>query len=283
MGARQPPPGLQVRSGLAEIMRDLDRWNSFLLSVDGVPQSHVNLDDPRDLDFEYVRWIADIIDVAVPSGTSLRVLHLGGGAATLARYIAATRPRSRQTAAEIDDLLVEFVRERIGYDVPGLRMRIIDGRDLVASRTDESADVIVVDAFAGARLPVHLATHEFTEDAARVLRPAGLHIVNIGDGAGLLFARRVAATLGTTYPHLLLLTDPAVLRGRRFGNLVLAATRQPVPVTELMRVAAGHLPGRASVLEGDKLRRWYGRARPLHDGEETAVPLLPDALWPEGG
>lgn len=261
-------------------MRDLDRSNAYILSVDGVPQSHVDLDDPTDLDFEYVRWIADIADVAAPAGQPLRVLHLGGGAATIARYIAATRPGSKQTAAEIDDLLVDLVRERIGYDVPGLRMRIIDGRELVAGRRAASADLIVVDAFAGARLPVHLATTEFTAEVARVLRPTGVHVVNVGDGTGLIFARRVAATLAATYPHVQVLTDPGVLRGRRFGNLVLAAGRTPLPVDELAR-AAGRLPALASLLQGERLRRWYGRAAPLRDGDEAAVPLLPDSLWPD--
>lgn len=259
-------------------MRDLDRGNAYVLSVDGVPQSHVDLDDPTDLEFEYVRWIADIADVAAPAGQPLRVLHVGGGAATVARYLAATRPGSKQTAAEIDDLLVDLVRKSIGYDVPGLRMRIIDGRELVTSRRDASVDLIVVDAFAGARLPLHLATAEFTAEAARVLRPAGVHVVNVGDGTGLMFARRVAATLAATYPHVQVLTDPGVLRGRRFGNIVLAAGRTPLPVDELAR-AAGRLPALATVLQGERLRRWYGRAAPLRDGEDTAVPLLPDSLW----
>jgi spermidine synthase len=261
-------------------MRDLDRSNAYVLSVDGVPQSHVDLDDPTDLDFEYVRWIADIVDVAAPAQQPLRTLHLGGGAATVARYIAATRPGSKQTAAEIDDLLVDLVRARIGYDVPGLRVRIIDGRDLVATRPAGSADLIVVDAFAGARLPVHLATAEFTEMAARVLRPAGVHIVNVGDGTGLMFARRVAATLAATYPHVVVLTDPGVLRGRRFGNLVLAAGRVQLPIDDVARTA-GRLPALASLLAGERLRRWYGRAAPLRDDEQTAVPMLPDSLWPD--
>jgi spermidine synthase len=262
-------------------MRDLDRSNAYVLSVDGVPQSHVDLDDPTDLDFEYVRWIADIADVAAPAGNPLRVLHLGGGAATMARYIAVTRPGSKQTAAEIDDLLVDLVRKRIGYDVPGLKVRIIDGRELVAGRRKESADLIVVDAFAGAELPLHLATAEFTEDVARVLRPSGVHVVNVGDGTGLMFARRVAATLAGTYPHVVVLTDPGVLRGRRFGNVVLAAGQTPLPAAELARVAAGRLPARGTLLDGERLRRWYGRAAVLRDGEQTAVPLLPDSLWPD--
>jgi hypothetical protein len=127
---------------------------------------------------------------------------------------------------------------------------------------------------------VHLATTEFTQIAARVLRPTGVHIVNVGDGTGLIFARRVASTLAATYPHVVVLTDPGVLRGRRFGNVVLAASRVPLLVDDLARAAA-QMPARASLLDGERVRRWYGRAALLRDDEETAVPLLPESLWPD--
>ena len=66
-----------------------------MLLIDGVPQSHVDLEDPGYLDFEYVRRIGHVIDEAAPAGQPLRVLHLGAGALTLARYVAATRPGRR--------------------------------------------------------------------------------------------------------------------------------------------------------------------------------------------
>ena len=118
--------------------------------------------------------------------------------------------------------------------------------------------------------------------AARVLTPDGVHVVNVGDGAGLVFARRTAATLAAVHPHVALLTDPGVLRGRRFGNVVLAAARRPLPVAELAR-RCGRVPGQASLLDGDRLRRWYGRAAPLLDSDGLLAPLLPESLWPERG
>jgi hypothetical protein len=71
-----------------------------------------------------------------------------------------------------------------------------------------------------------------------------------------------------------------VLRGRRFGNVVLAASRVPLLVDDLARAAA-QMPARASLLDGERVRRWYGRAALLRDDEETAVPLLPESLWPD--
>jgi hypothetical protein len=68
-----------------ELLRDADRRAAWMLLIDGVPQSHVDLDDPGYLDFEYVRRIGHVIDEAAPAGQPLRVLHLGAGALTLAR------------------------------------------------------------------------------------------------------------------------------------------------------------------------------------------------------
>src|SRR5215475_15463726 len=94
-----------------EVLGDLDRPASWMLLADGVPQSHVDLSDPTYLDFEYVRRLGHLVDLAAPAGQPIRVLHLGGGALTLARYVAATRPGSSQLAVEADGALVELVRE----------------------------------------------------------------------------------------------------------------------------------------------------------------------------
>src|SRR6201994_5111758 len=69
----------EVDGGLAELVPDVDRPGSWLLSLGDAPQSQVDLTDPRYLEFEYVQRIAHLLDVAAPAGVPLRVLHLGGG------------------------------------------------------------------------------------------------------------------------------------------------------------------------------------------------------------
>ena len=82
----------EVRFGRAELVPDLSRTGSWLLFTDGIPQSQVDTEDPGYLEFEYVRRIGHIADLAFPAGEPLRVLHLGGGGLTLPRYLAHTRP-----------------------------------------------------------------------------------------------------------------------------------------------------------------------------------------------
>jgi hypothetical protein len=269
------PGRFAVAAGEAELLRDLNRPGGWVLTVEGVLQSYVDLDDPTYLDFEYMQAMGDVIDCVAEQGRPLTVVHVGGGACTLPRYVAATRPGSRQLVFEPDAALVEVVRDRLRLrSVPGLRVRVTDGRGGVATLRDGYADALVVDAFDGAAVPVDLVTEEFMRDAARVLRPEGTLLVNVADGRGLRFARGVIATVTAVFPEALLIADPGVLRGRRFGNLVIAASAVELPTGPLVRREAGRVP-RVRCAYGDEVRRLAGGAAPLRDGDEIPLPVPP--------
>ncbi|MDG4785899.1 fused MFS/spermidine synthase [Micromonospora sp. WMMD1102] len=275
MGRKRRTDALAVKvaSGLAELRPDPDRPESYTLLVDGAPQSHVDLADPTHLEFEYVRRIAIVLDLVAPSGEPLRVLHLGGGALTLPRYLSATRPGSTQRVVEIDAGLVDLVREKLPWPADSrLRVRIGDAREVLGTARGGSSDVVVADVFAGARTPAHLSSVEFAAEAARVLRPDGVYVVNVADGPPLRYARSQVATVRAVLPEACLIADSAVLRGRRYGNLVLAASRAELPVPELLRRAAGDwFPGR--VLAGADLDRFADGARVVAD--TAARPSTP--------
>ncbi|MEV0595105.1 fused MFS/spermidine synthase [Nonomuraea cavernae] len=277
-GQREPMPGLYpVTFGEIELLRDLDRQDGWMLSKDGVPQSYVDLQDPTYLEFEYVRLMADVIDL-LPEGP-LTCVHVGGGACTIPRYVAATRSGSRHIVIEPDGLLVDLVREQLDLrSVPRLKVMVQDGREGIARVWDSSADLVVLDAFAGATMPIELATAEYMSDLARVLQPSGLLLVNLADGKGLTFARRLAATVLGTYRHVALLAEPGVLRGRRFGNLIVAASRAELPVDLLTRRAAGGLT-QARCVYGEALTRFVAGASPIRDGEPVLTPVPPPAVF----
>ncbi|MGW4520747.1 spermidine synthase [Amycolatopsis sp. NPDC004378] len=274
--SRTRKPGrYPVRFGTAELLRDADRPNAWLLSVDGVAQSHVDLDDPASLEFDYVRRFADVVDQLPPG--PLDALHIGGAACTLPRYVAATRPGSRQLVFDADGELVELVRTQLGLRIPGVRVRVTDGREGLATRRENSADLLVVDAFERATLAGGLATLEATRAIARILRPPGICLANITDGSGLPFARRYLATLREVFPRVLLLADPAVLKGRRFGNLVFAASATDLPTAQLaQRAASAAFPSRC--VEGAELRKLAGRATPITDEDRPPPPQPPEDI-----
>jgi spermidine synthase len=275
MARRREPaeaPVSRVETGRAELLRDADRRAAWMLLVDGVPQSHVDLDDPGYLDFEYVRRLGHVIDAAAPAGQPLRVLHLGAGALTLARYVAATRPGSSQLAIEVDAALVDFIRRRLPG--PRVRVRIGDARAVLERLAAGSFDVVIADVFAGGRTPAHLTSAEFWAAGRRALRDTGVFAANVADGAPLAHARAQVATARAVFPHACLIADAAVLRGRRFGNLVLAASPGPLPADTLTRRAAGDpMPGR--VLHGRDLARFAAGAKVVTDATATPSPAAP--------
>jgi spermidine synthase len=279
-GGSQPGDG----GGPVELVADLDRPGSWMLLVDDVPQSHVDLDDPWHLELEYMRRLGHLVDLAAPSGAPLRVLHLGAGGLTLARYVAATRPGSQQLAVEFSAEIADLVRRRLPLNQrrgPGagrIRVRVGDARAVLEQLPAGSFDVAVCDVFDGARTPAHLTSVEFTAAAARVLTGPGVYAVNVGDGPPLTHVRRRVATVRSVFPHACMIAEAAVLRGRRFGNLVIAASRHELPVAELIRRAAAD-PFPARVVAGDPLDRFTGGAKPIVDAHAEPSPAMPPEVF----
>lgn len=264
-----------MAGGLAEVTPDRDRPHGYTLLIDGAPQSHVDLDDPGYLDFAYQRRLGHIIDLVAPPGRPIQAVHLGGGALTLARYVAASRPRSTQQVMEVDAALVAFVRREL--PLPSnwrIRVREVDARAGLGKVPDGWADLVIADVFSGARTPAHLTSVEFLAEARRALRPGGWYAANIADGAPLTHLRSQVATARAVFPETCLTADPAVLRGRRFGNAVLLAGDGALPVAELTRRAASDPhPGRLE--HGRALADFTGGARPVTDADATASPPPP--------
>ncbi|GGL44301.1 fused MFS/spermidine synthase [Phycicoccus endophyticus] len=236
------------------------------LLLDGFPQSAVDLEDETVLHFEYVQHLALALDVLRP-GRSLRVTHVGGGALSLPRWVALTRPGSPQVVLEPDAALTELVRRRLplprGHRI---RVRPVGGAEGMAALRDASADVVVLDAFVDGRLPAELSTLEWLSGARRVLGPTGLLLANVPDEPGLRYLARVAAGAHEAFGHSALLGLQEVLKGRRFGNVVLLASSTPLDLYTLRRAAAS-APLPTGVLSRAELVRRAPGARPLLAGE----------------
>lgn len=241
--------------------------------VDGTPQSYVDLDDPLHLEFEYVQLLADLIDGVGEPGQPLSVLHLGGGGCTLPRWVAATRPGSTQVVIEADEPLVEVIRQQLGTQ--GFRLRVGDGREALTHLRPATSDVVVTDVFSGALMPSHLATVECVRQVRAVLQPHGVYAINVADTGTLPFARQQAATLNAVFTHTVVLADPGVLRGRRFGNVILAGSDQPFPLDTLRQVTTRSI-GRARVEDG---RAFARNAQPATDAEPPVPPTPPQAVF----
>jgi hypothetical protein len=266
----------EVDHALAELVGDPDRPQGWTLLLDGTAQSHVDLDDPTHLEFEYVRRLGHVVDLLAPPAP--RVLHLGGGAWTLARYVATTRPGAQQLVVELDAGLVDLVASRLPADGLGIDVLCGDARAALTRIPPGSVDLLVLDVFAGARTPAHLTSTEFLAAAAAVLAPGGIYAANVADGGALRFARTQVAAALERFADVAVVAAPGILHGRGFGNLVLLGGVRDLPVAELARRAAAD-PFPARVLTGADLYRFAGTATAPADRTATPSPTPPPGFF----
>lgn len=284
-----------IDTGDCELIADQDNSNGWLLKINGVMSSHIDLADPLFLDFEYMRWMAALIESRWPTkaggskanggpGTEvpakLRGLHLGGGACSLARYFHTAYPDARQVVVELDGKLAEYVRG--WFDLPKaplLRLRVGEAREVTETLTADTRDFIIRDVFAGSLTPRPLTTAEFIEHIKRVLAPGGIYVVNSGDAPDLKNAREDAATIAAAFEHTLIIADPAMLKGRRYGNMVMAGSDTPLDGDPQLarRLLGGAVP--AHIWDDAQVRAFAAGSPVRHDPPAPSIdPHRPPGL-----
>lgn len=240
-----------------EFETDVFSPSGLTLLVEGAAQSHVDPDDPTRLFFEYTRRIGHVIDAMRLPGEPLRVLHLGGGALTLPRYVEGTRPGSRQVVVELDRELLDVVLARLPLPAAA-EVEVIVGDaasvigDLAAART--AFDVVVIDLYTRLEAPAFVDTREFMAGCLALVAPGGVLVANVADAAGLARLRAQARAVARAAPsaELLVAGDPSVLSGADEGNAVLVAAPDVVPVDLVQRLLE-HGPHPSDVLERERL------------------------------
>jgi spermidine synthase len=266
-------PDLQDPDGPGGLQLVPDGHGGVVVMLDGQPQSHVDLADPGNLLFEYIQHFGLVLDT-LPGGP-LAVTHVGGAGLTLPRYVQHTRPGSPQIVLEPDPGLTEAVRRELplprGHRI---RVRPVDGRAGVAALREASADVVVLDAYAGGRMPAELSTAEFFADVRRVLRSDGLLMANVSDEPTRGHLRRWYAALSQVFPETAAIALVEVWKRRRFGNYVVLGSTTPLDLSPLVRaVARCAFP--SSLRGGTDLHRLLGSARPYTDADTAPSPQPP--------
>jgi protein-L-isoaspartate O-methyltransferase len=250
---RQQRPRRLAQCG--ELIAEVDpmRPSGRIMRQGGMDASYVDLADVTHLEFDYMRWLRLVLRAA----SARRVLHIGGGACSLARALAAEYPGGRQEVCEVDGDVLAMAREHLGLGrVRGLRVHHADGRAHIGAQPDASWDAIVIDAFVGARVPAQLVTVEALEDAARV---APLTLINVVDNRSAQDVRAVTAALAVAYPRVWGL-------GQRVGNTIVAGcTRAGEPDLSVVAARAAADPSPARVTPPEQMARIAGTTPPLRD------------------
>lgn len=112
-------------------------------------------------------------------GPPRRIGILGLGCGTLAAY---GRPGDTLRIYEINPLVLDIARTQFTYlaDTPAkVEVALGDGRLVLESEPSQQFDLLVMDAFSGDSVPVHLVTREAFRTYFRHLKPNGILAVNI--------------------------------------------------------------------------------------------------------
>jgi hypothetical protein len=263
MGSRGP------KRRPVELLRDLDRPTGWVLLVDGVEQSYVDVEDATHLEFEYMQHMAIVIDVVQPRPEPLRSLHLGGGAMAMPRWVAATRPGSRQVVVESAGDVLDAIAP-LGA-VAETTVVVADAADQLAATRAGSVELLIWDLYDGPRAVTATLTVDGIGLMRNALSPAGLLLLNVSDMVPFDVVRPVLAALRVAFDDALLLAEPTTLRGRRSGNCVLAAGRSVLPALRIARRAAS-APVRGRTLAGETLRRFIADALPPTENDPLPPP-----------
>ncbi len=206
--------------------------DSRVLVLDTLSHAQVDLADPTDIEFGYIRRFADAAGPYLDGlDRPVEVLHVGGGGFTFPRYLEATRPVAGQTVLELDPRVLQVAREQLGF-APSESIDVVvgDARRSIEGLPDDAFDLVVGDAFGGLAVPWHLTTTEFLDEVVRVLRPGGMYVMNLIDYPPLGFVRAEAATAAQRFGNVAVISSGSTLAGETGGNVVLVASAEPLDV-----------------------------------------------------
>lgn len=261
----------------ARVRTDPSRATGRILQLDTLEHSYVDIADPTYLGHSYANTIADVLSVTNPAPAPLEVVHVGGGGFTMPRYLAATRPGTTSIVLELDRAVVELGQEELGLVLDDDLSAITgDARTNARGVADDSADLLIGDAFGGRSVPWHLTTVEFVRDLDRILRPDGLYVLNVIDRERLGFARAEVATLREVFPHVAVVASAETLAFEAGGNLILVGSHRPIDAAAITAASAAR-GGERIARTGDVwLDGWVGDAEALTDERAPVDQLIAD-------
>ncbi|OLC16174.1 MAG: hypothetical protein AUH32_01900 [Actinobacteria bacterium 13_1_40CM_66_12] len=156
--------------------------------IDGGVIHGIQLTDPRVRDVPASYYfgtgpVGDFFNAEQPVDASWNVGVIGLGAGAMACY---AQPQQKWTYYEIDPVVIGIAQNPALFTflrdctpsaviVPG------DARLTIAKAADHSYDLIVIDAFGGDAIPVHLLTREAVQLYMSKLRPGGVLLFNVSN------------------------------------------------------------------------------------------------------
>ncbi|RDJ31189.1 MAG: hypothetical protein DWQ18_03575 [Crenarchaeota archaeon] len=196
------------------------------LFLDGVEHSAMNENDPLALVIDYTDFfhVGSLVNPNIQN-----VLFVGGGGFSGPKNFLLVYPEVRVDVVEIDPEVIDVAYKYFELtDNPRLRIFNEDARSFLTS-TNNSYDLIILDAYAPSHIPYHLITDEFFQVLDSKLNPDGIVISNVigslhGDHSKLF--KSIYKTMGESFPsQYVFLTEDGQ---NNVQNIVLVAIKTDV-------------------------------------------------------
>lgn len=199
-------------------------------------QSTIDLSQPTRLVIPYTQTM---LAAAFVQPAPKRILQVGLGGAALNRFLVEAFPAATIKTVELDGEVLAAAEKYMGYK-PGPRDEVVveDGRSFL-KRNKSTWDWILLDAFRGGAVPLHLKSREFYEVVRDRLAPGGVAVLNLHRGNRLFDSD--LATLRAVFPQVHLFPVPET------GNTIALAY---VDDTKLSEKLAEDVDGRPDLLTG---------------------------------
>ena len=154
------------------------------------------------------------------------LLMIGSAAGTIPKqFLAFYGADARIDAVEIDPAIVRAGRDYFAMEdleAPNYRTHTADGR-VFLRESEQTYDIVGMDAYHQPYIPFHLTTREFFVDVAEHLTAHGVAVVNAGKpGSDYRLVHALASTMRDVFPQVFILDVPT------FGNSIIIGVKQPV-------------------------------------------------------
>jgi len=148
----------------------------FADSLNPATQTALYPDRPHELILPYAKAMAATF-LYQPQPKRVLIVGLGGGA--LPSFLRKHYPDTQVTVVELDPKVIEVARKFFGFkEDDKLKAVAGDGRKFIET-TDQTYDLIILDAYGPESIPRALATREFLEAVKRRLADGGIVSSNI--------------------------------------------------------------------------------------------------------
>ena len=152
---------------------------SMRFGRNGITQSTIKVGEPDYLRFDYLRLV--LAGFALTNtGPPRRILLVGLGGGALPVFLHRHYPALQIDVVEIVPEVVTVAERYFGFRQDALMCaHVADGRAFIERAPAGHYDLIMLDAFGSAEVPLHLATQEFLQAVRRTLAADGVVLSNV--------------------------------------------------------------------------------------------------------